>query len=69
MKPETKEEIISQTVDEILEGIDMGMVDESNMEICLRYMASRLESIHNDASLARLHRILEEVPNGNRMAS
>lgn len=61
MKPETKDSIISDTVDEILEGIDIGMADESNLEICLRYMASRLESIHNDAALLRLDRILKPV--------
>ena len=57
---ETRQTIIDETVDEIIEGHKIGMLDEANLKIVLYYMASRLESIHNDAALARLNKILNK---------
>lgn len=57
---ETRQTIIDETVDEILEGYKIGMLDEANLKVNLGYMASRLESIHNDAALARLDKILKK---------
>ena len=58
--PETRQTIIDNTVDEILECNKLCMLDEANLKIVLYYMASRLESIHNDAALARLDKIFNK---------
>jgi hypothetical protein len=53
-------QIIDETVDEILEGHEIGMLDEKNLSLILSIMASKIESIHNDAALKRFKKILNK---------
>ena len=60
MAEETREKIISETVDEIMENIRVGLVDEGNFEVVLQWMANRLESIWVTRQLNNFDKLLSK---------